>query len=343
MSKLRAVGKTSARGAMRWLPAPALAILIACPQTDAETRRRAPSPVLADSFGARPLRVRALRGQASQHLVESSAAAVSVSQPAIIFTINDSGHEPLLFALDTTGADRGAWRVEGATNIDWESAAVGPCRTDATSVAVAPAAPRCVYIGETGDNEAGHETRAIYRVTEPLAASSAVLGSLAAERVTYRYADGPRDVEAMYVAPDGAVQLITKRPLRDATGRLRPALVYTIAPGAWNSREVAVARRTDSLAVVPGSAPFRQVTDAALSPDARFLAVRTYFQVYIFATDSSTGLVRRAIPPAVCNVVGLDERQGEGVGWLGAARELVLTSEGRTEPLRVIGCPLPAG
>jgi hypothetical protein len=103
-----------------------------------------------------------------------------------------------------------------------------------------------------------------------------------------------------------------------------------------------VAQRTDSLAIVPGSAPFRQVTDAALSPDVRLLAVRTYLQVYIFATDPATGAVRRAVPPTLCNIAGLDERQGEGIGWLGAARELVVTSEGRSELAHIILCPLPA-
>jgi hypothetical protein len=280
--------------------------------------------------------------RARRELLESSAAAVSVSQPAIIFTINDSGHEPILFAIDTAGADRGAWRITGATNIDWEAGALGPCAAPVRAAGPIPV-PRCLYIGETGDNEGTHATRAIYRVAEPVAESAGFMGSLAAERLTYRYADGPRDVEAMYVAPDGSIDLITKRPLRDAAGHLRPALIYTLDAAAWNATGIAIARRADSLTIVPGTAPFRQVTDAALSPDALFLAVRTYFQVFIFATDPATGTVRREIPPATCNIVALDERQGEGVGWWGTRRELVLTSEGRTEPLRVIACPLPRG
>lgn len=326
----------------RWLLAVATATLIACPRADSETRQRALPSVPADTFGALPLHARAVRVRARRDLVESSAAAVSVSQPAIIFTINDSGHEPVLFAIDTTGGDRGAWRITGATNIDWEAAAFGPCAPDATAGPPATAVPRCIYIGETGDNDAAHESRAIYRVAEPTAQRAGYIGSLAAERVTYRYADGPRDVEAMYVAPDGTVNLIAKRPLRDAAGRPRPALIYAIPPAAWGAREGVVARRTDSLAIVPGSAPFRQVTDAALSPDSRFLAVRTYLQVYIFATDPVTGAVRRAVPPTLCNIAGLDERQGEGIGWLGDARELVLTSEGRTELAHIVLCPLPA-
>src|SRR5436190_13386827 len=35
-------------------------------------------------------------------LVENSAAAMSVRQPGVLFTINDSGNDALLFAIDTT-------------------------------------------------------------------------------------------------------------------------------------------------------------------------------------------------------------------------------------------------
>jgi hypothetical protein len=343
MSMFLATRTVSARGARRGVLTLAAAALIACPPADSEPRQRVLPAVAADTFGTLPLRVRALRVRAHRALVESSAAAVSVSQPAIIFTINDSGHEPVLFAIDTTGADRGAWRITGARNVDWEAAAFGPCGPDATADTGATNVAHCLYIGETGDNEGSHERGAIYRVAEPTAQTTGFVGTLAAERVTYRYADGPRDVEAMYVAPDGTVNLITKRPRRDAVGRLRPALIYAIPPLAWGAPDAVVAQRTDSLVIVPGSAPFRQVTDAALSPDSRFLAVRTYLQVYIFATDPATGAVRRAVPPTLCNIAGLDERQGEGIGWLGAARELVLTSEGRNELAHIVLCPLPAG
>ena len=58
---------------------------------------------------------------------ENSASAASVARPGILYTINDSGHDPALFAFDTTGADRGRWRIEGAINRDWEAVAVGRC------------------------------------------------------------------------------------------------------------------------------------------------------------------------------------------------------------------------
>jgi hypothetical protein len=285
-----------------------------------------------DSMGAAPEQLSAIPIR-SRDLPENSAAAMSHTQPGVLFTINDSGNDPVLFALDTTGALRGEWRIRGAKNVDWESAAVGPCQPGTL--------PSCVYIGDTGDNEALHSMRSIYRVNEPAATSARIIGSLPAERLDYAYPDGPRDVEAMYVAPNGDLFLISKRPSTDAAGRLRNALVYRLAAQRWGAGGRVTAERVDSLDIVPGSAPLRTITDAALSPDGRHLAVRTYMQLYVFATDSATGRVDHAVAPSVCNLVSVDEAQGEGVTWADSKGRLVLTSEGRDSPLDLVTCPLP--
>ena len=291
-------------------------------------------------MGIRPASIRLIRVQGRPELVENSAAAYSYAQAGVIFTINDSGNDPLLFALDTTGADRGVWRVQGATDVDWEAASAGPCGSHAVMPPIARP-DECIYIGDTGDNSEARTSHVIYRVPEPPARSAGFTGVLAAEALHYRYPDGAHDVEAMYVPPNGFIYLITKRPRRDAAGRLRPALVFELPPDSWGKPGPVVARLVDSLALVPGSAPLRFITDAALSPDARALAVRTYAQVYTFATDPATGRVLGAIPPAVCNTVALNVWPGEGVTWLAPSGKLLLTSEGRFSPMQVVDCPKP--
>lgn len=308
------------------------ALALAASACTVETERGAAESVYrGDSTGGRPTSDFTIPMHARAELVENSAATVSDDQPDVIFTINDSGNDPILFAFDTTGADRGAWRVDSARNVDWENASIGPCG--------APATTRCVYIGDTGDNMAARDSVSIYRVAEPRAAAPGSLGHVAAERLVFRYPDGAHDVEAMYVAPDTSIMLITKRALRGLTGRLRPALVFRLPASAWRSGGRVVASLIDSLPIVPGSAPWRTITDAALSQDARYLAVRTYAQVYIFETDSATGRVRSSVPPTECNVFRAIDDAGEGIGWLG--RRLLLTSEGRDSPLRIVTCPLP--
>ena len=298
-----------------------------------------------DTVGAVPLNPRRIPLQARAELEENSAATLSHTQPGVFFTINDSGSDPLLFAFDTTGADRGMWRVTGARNGDWEAASVGPCGTVPAAGAGAAAATsspnECVYIGDVGDNDAERKSRSIYRVAEPEAKQAGFVGSVAADRLVFRYSDQPHDVEAMYVAPDGDTYLITKRRLVGPGKRPRPALVFRIPASAWRSQADAIAVLVDSLPIVPGSAPGRQITDAGLSPDARWLAVRTYAEVYVFATDSTTGRVRNTIPPTACNVVSLGRMQGEGVTWFGRSGKLLLTSEGQTSPMFAIDCAMP--
>jgi hypothetical protein len=145
----------------------------------------------------------------------------------------------------------------------------------------------------------------------------------------------------MYVGPGGDVVLISKRPTRDATGRLRPARVYRLPATAWTAPTPATAELVDSLPIVPGSAPWRAITDAGLVPDNRHVAVRTYTQIFILAADSVTGHIITTTPPAVCNLAALGV-VGEGVAWSGASGRLVLTSEGKDAPVHVVSCPMPS-
>jgi hypothetical protein len=279
-------------------------------------------------------------------LVESSGAAMSATQPGLIFTINDSGNRPLLYATDSTGADRGAWRVTGATDLDWESIAVGPCGTSGDAGVAAAGPPRCVFVGDTGDNAERRATRTIYRVPEPTAAAAGSTGATPkAERLTYVYDGGPRDVEAMTVGPTGEISFYTKRPLENPAGRLRPSLVFRLPASAWRTGSIAtpaVAALSDSLsAIVPGAGPGASlVTDAALSASRRRLAVRTYTTVYVYASDPATGRILAGARPAVCDVSSLGGDFGEGLTWLGAGR-LVLMSEGRASSLDAVRCPDP--
>ena len=288
-----------------------------------------------DSMGATPTNLSIVRGAGPSDLVENSAAALSMTQPGIFFSINDSGNDAQLFALDTTGRDRGVWRVKNANNVDWEAASVAPCAVGAASW--------CVYIGDVGDNEGHHRSRKIYRVVEPPAMEPGAVrrDSLEAERLTFEYPNGPQDVEAMYVARNTDIFLIAKRPRLDPARNPLPALIYRLPAASWREKGRVVAELVDSLPIVPGSVPFRVITDAALSPDAKHLAVRTYMQLYVFATDSATGRVNRDVSPTVCNLLTVDEVQGEGVTWANNNGRFIFTTEGQGAPIALADCPLP--
>jgi hypothetical protein len=156
--------------------------------------------------------------------------------------------------------------------------------------------------------------------------------------LSYRYPDHARDVEAMYVAPDATVWLVSKRRERAADRRLRPALLFRLTREAWSGVGDQFAELVDSLPIIPGSAPGRQITDAAIAPDGRYVAVRTYSQVYVFAADSASGRIRTGVPPVTCNIAVLREDQGEAVAWRDPSGPLVLLSEGDHAPLKEARC-----
>ncbi len=257
-------------------------------------------------------------------LTEASGATVGAS--GVIWSLNDSGNEPELFALDSTGAALGRVRVVGARNADWEAVGAGPCPQGA-----------CVYVGDVGDNGAKRVFVTLYRVREP-AVTDTVTSPADTVRVTF--ADGPRDVEAMWVAPDTAVWLVSKRPMRRLDGSARPSLLYRVPPESWGTARSVRVVETDSIPHTPIKGfSDSWVTDAALSPaDAsgrRRVAIRTYAEVMVFEATPTYGtgaLIAR------CSLLPLYEEQGESLTWLSPQR-LLLLSEGSRAPVHTAQCP----
>src|SRR5436190_1174098 len=98
----------------------------------------------------------------SPRLVESSGVAVSRAYPGVLWTHNDSGDGPYLYATDLRGTDRGALLVPGAQAIDWEDMSLGPC-----PLAFVPPARSCIYLADTGDNLEFRPFVTVYAIPEP--------------------------------------------------------------------------------------------------------------------------------------------------------------------------------
>ncbi len=259
-------------------------------------------------------------------MAETSGAAVSRRNPGIIWTIDDSGNPPDLIATDTLGRFRADISLDGATNIDWEEVALGPCRQTT-----------CLYIADTGDN---NETRAevqLYRLNEPtLIPSSLILVQSATakfERLRFRYPDGPHDVEAMAVLGNGDVLLVTK-------GRSHGVLEFRIPASAWGNPGIASAERVDSLPINASVGSGQLITGMAISPDGRRAMVRSYREIFPFALRAD-GTMRPLGKPTSCDILGI-EPQGEGIAFLDN-RWLVLTSERglfKAGTVFVLECPV---
>lgn len=262
----------------------------------------------AQTLPARPVESTRTGTLQDPDLRESSGVARSRAIPRILFTLNDSGNDPVIFATDSSGRPIGRWLVPGVSNRDWEAIAIGACP-----------AGSCIYLGDTGDNREERQVVTIYRLREPTRLErfrgAADAAPIDLDTLLLRYPDGPHDTEAMWVDRDGSLSLVTK-------GRTGGIILFQVPAAAWETRGTVTATRVQLLPITPDQSAGRWVTDAALSPDGARVAVRTYTELYLFPVRPAG---RLGAPTTRCTLAGL-EPQGEGVDWLDGTR-LVLTSE----------------
>lgn len=245
---------------------------------------------------------------ASPRMQESSGVAVSRTHAGVLWTHNDSGDGPYLYATNLSGADRGLLRVPGADAVDWEDIALGPCPTRAGT---------CVYVADTGDNDEKRASVTLYAVPEPALPRSPRDTTATPAVLRLQYPDGPHDVEATFVSfRDGAVYLVTK-------GRSGTIALYRVARDLWRSRSVVTAVKLQVLPIRPNQPVGRWVTGATMRADGRLVAIRTYTEIYLFTPRASGRLTEVEWSP--CEIAGL-EPQGEGIDFLNDST-LVLTSE----------------
>lgn len=182
-------------------------------------------------------------------LPEISGLAPSMRTPGWFWALNDSGNPPVLHALDAQGRVGPPVLVQGAENQDWEALAGGD---------------GMLYVGDVGDNASRRAFRTIYVLEEP---DPCVGGPVQPVReMRLRFPDqvsGQRlhDCEAMFVS-GGCLWLLAKH--RDLAGNPAPtSRLYRV-----DGEDTVVF--VQDLEELGGF-----VTDAALSPDGRTLAVLT--------------------------------------------------------------------
>lgn len=178
-------------------------------------------------------------------ITESSGIALSHTHPGVLYTHNDRGTPPSLFAVDASGTR--AVLDLAVPALDWEDVASTPDGE--------------IWVGDIGDNDGVRDSISVTVVREPEVLVSSVLPS-----TTYRlrYEDGPHDAEALLVDPrDHRVWVVTKD---DGAGR------SYVAPVRLDPDRVNVLRYVAD--APPG------VSGGDFSPDGGSIVLRTQARAY---------------------------------------------------------------
>jgi len=267
----------------RW-PAVAAAVVVAACEP---VRAPGAASVFADGTDVGELRGANLR--------EASGITASQSHPGHYWLHNDSGNEPELFLIDSTGAAQMRVRIEGVVNRDWEDIS----RSGDT-----------LFVAETGDNDAKWDTVFVHAVREPESRTDSTARVLAT--FPFRYPDGPRDAETLLVDPlTGDWFIVSKREEQSRLYRYpapqRPGMLVTLER-------------------VPVEFPFRLAVGGDVSTDGREVLLKTYDAVYYWERRDgeplSETLARAPLPQPYT-----PERQGEAISFSPDGSAYYTTSE----------------
>lgn len=236
-------------------------------------------------------------------ITESSGLAASRAHPGVYWTHNDSDDGAYLYAVDgRTGKTVATLTMTG----------VGAPR-DVEAISVGPDGN--LYVADIGDNLGGKWDHVwIYKLPEPKDLRDR---TVRATQYVVKYADGPRNAEAMMVHPKtGRVYIVEKG--EDGGGLYEGP--DPLDPSATNTF-----KRIADIDL--------WVTDGAFSPDGKQLALRGYFGgiAYKWNDGKPERQGQLSVPM---------QPQGESVTYTLDGRTLLYGSEGRgssVEPVEVEG------
>jgi hypothetical protein len=281
----------------------------------------------SDSTSAPPVNMVRTGWLASDQIMEASGIQASHAREGDFFVHEDSG-EPVLYAIDETGADLGTIAIVPAKNRDWE---------DITSVPVA--GERWLVIGDIGDNMAKRESIRLYFVEEP---RTGKFNRYSGEQIlkhalSLTYPDGPRDCESLAYDPvTEQILLLSKRD--------NPPRLYAVALATALSGDQTELKFLGSMAKLrpPASRDrfqfggrtdfISQPTGIDISADGTEMVIITYRSLYRYRRDPGEDWLS-ALQKSPQEVVGPPAVQNEAVSYSIDGRAIYVTSENLPAPV----------
>ncbi|HEY6796743.1 MAG TPA: hypothetical protein VI248_18895 [Kineosporiaceae bacterium] len=280
----------------------------AAPPVPAAPGATSGAPAVSDAPGARvdrPVR--------DPRLTEMSGLAVSPEYPGVLWTHNDSGNPPVVYALGPDGAVVAAVRVRAVADEDWEAIAT---YRDADGRAM-------IAVGDVGDNLARRAGVQVVLLEEPPLRDATVTPRRV---LRLRYPDGATDAETLLVDPEAGRMYVVTKGLGGA--------VYQVPTDVWPGSAHRTPRDEGTLVRI-ASVPLVLVTDGVMGP-GHHPVLRTYGEIAVLPTITDDVVGGTLEPLAIAPLPA--QRQGEGVTF--DRGDALLSSEGVGQP--ILRLPLPA-
>lgn len=244
-------------------------------------------------------------GKVPDFIDEASGLEMSISNKGTMWTHNDSGGQPVIFLINEKAELQATITLEGVENRDWEDIAVGPGPKVGKNY---------IYISETGDNNAVHKTKYIYRVEEPLLDLSGeepvTLTISEVVQISFNYPDGKRDAETLLIDPNTKDLYIVSK--REANVNVYVAKYPQL---------------TDQVNILTklGSLPFHNVVAGDISMKNEIL-LKTYDNVYYWKGEENESLYQILSNTPII-LPYKPEPQGESITWDSAGSGYFTLSE----------------
>jgi hypothetical protein len=267
------------------------------------------TPVTADSTFGSALQIGVLEGS---DMKEASGIVASIQNPGMWWIINDSGYDPIIYLVDSTGIAAAHFRLDGVNNRDWED----------LSIRLNPLTGKSeLLIAEIGDNSAKYEIKHIYVVDEPNAPDSNL--SIDPPRIATRiysfvYPDGMRDAETMMVDPsDHSWYVISKREEEVRLYQFSPDYIQRMdqaySEGVYDSgSSLQVAADTLKFHL---TLPFTGAVAGDISQDGNEVVVKSYIQVFYWRRDDITVSLSELLTKPGVPQPYIPEAQGESIAF----------------------------